>query len=412
MANLNSTFHKMMDRKDEGLTENDLRDFEVEIEDLFEKVPPALDKLSDVLSKRYSRVYAVGVGNSLYAPESLKFFFRACSGIEIEVFEAHEFNAYYIDYMPKDSLVIVCSHGGAVARAVETAYLVRKRGATSLALTCKPGSRLIAASDHTLCYPPHNEKSYMWGNGGYEALALIYALTGIRIGQLNGRLQESEAREALKAVYDAAVIGYKTAVDNDALMREIMFGATDRDRFYFLGAGPSYIMTEYACAKFMEQAATDGIHQQIEEYGHEQYWVHNRHDDKAYVFLLCPEGKSVQRALEDLDEMNFLGLNTIVITTKGMAHRFREVATHIIESSEMVSENLFALVSCNILSRLANFRAMSIGNCGDRFASNAQYAEHYVTIHYSRFCEEVAEFDIPMPDKATIEAVGPQGLKF
>lgn len=408
----NEVFKRNMNRKDEGLTEQDYADFRYEVDDVISRFPAIMDPLNDVIGKKYNHVYAVGIGNSLYAPESLKFNFRENSGVDIDVFETMEFNAYYVNYLPENSLVLICSHGGAAARTVETVYVAKKRGATVISLTCKETSRLNSSCEHHLCCTQHNEKAYIWGNNGYETLALMYALLGVRMGELNGHLTKEQAEKATEDIRRAAYIGYETCMKYDDLMVKFGNDAKDQKKIYYLGAGPSYIMAEHGCAKLMEQCALDGIHQQIEEYGHQQYWVHNRNGNNDFMVMICPKGVSQKRAKEDLTEFKFLNLRSVLITTCDADEEMKKMADYVIESTEPVSENLFAFVSSKVLARMANRLALAIGNMGERFKSQDQYADHYVTIHYSRFLDEVAEYDIPMPDKETIESVGPQGLKF
>lgn len=408
----NETFKKMMNRKDDKLTQEDFDAYKYEIDDVITRFPTIMDELNDVLGKKYNHIYAVGIGNSLYAPESLKFNFRKNSGTEIDVFETMEFNAYYINYMPENSLVLICSHGGAAARTVETAFIAKKRGATVVSLTCKEASRLNNSCEHHLCCTQHNEKAYIWGNNGYETLALMYALVGVRMGELNGHLNKEQAAKAIEDIRQAAYVGFETCMKHDDLIVEIGKAAKDVEKFYFLGAGPSYIIAEHGCAKMMEQCGIDGIHQQIEEYGHQQYWVHNRNGKNDFMCIISPKGPSEKRAQEDIREFNFLDLNPILVTTCDASEELKKDAKYVIDSTQPVSEDLFAFVSSNVVSRIANRLALAKGNMGERFKSQDQYADHYVTIHYSRFLDEVAEFDIPMPTTEEIESVGPQGLSF
>jgi glutamine---fructose-6-phosphate transaminase (isomerizing) len=201
-------------------------------------------------------------------------------------------------------------------------------------------------------------------------------------------------------------------MNNEEMMREMMVASKNHDKFYFYGAGPSYTLTKYGAAKFMEQAAVDGICEQLEEYGHEQYWVHNRNGHGDYIFTICPEGKSVPRCIENLREQKYLNLTTIVLTTSGYCDEMKDLATYVIATPEPVDEDYYWFVAGNVFARLANFYTEAIGLSEKKFGTDEQFAEHYRTIHFSRFCPEVAEYDIPCPDEETIRNVGALGLSF
>jgi len=70
------------------------------------------------------------------------------------------------------------------------------------------------------------------------------------------------------------------------------------------------------------------------------------------------------------------------------------------------------MVAGNIFARMANFYTENIGLSGKVFGSEEQVAEHYTTIHYSRFLPEVSQHDIPIPDNQTINERGAYGLNF
>lgn len=396
--------------KGQALTEEDLQLYCADMRALFASTARQAEELKDVLGAKYEKIYAVGIGDSLYSAESVKLATWKNSGKRIEVIESHEFNHYYLDFMPKNSLVIICSGGGSAARTVESCYLATKRGATVVAVTISEKSRLRSATAQSICFTP-NRAAYIDGSCNYMALSAMMLVLGVKLGEFSGALTPCEAEKLTEKYLSAAQTGFAACMQTEQTLRDMMFAAKDQHKFYFLGAGPCYILTEYASAKFMEQAAVDGIHQQLEEYGHEQYWVHNRSGNGDYVFSICPDGPSVSRCIENLREQKFLGLTTVVLTTENCYNEMKELADYVLETPPM-DEDDFWFAAGNIFARLANFYTEAIGRSEKMFQSDEQFAEHYTTIHYSRFCPEVAEFDIPIPDENTIRNVGAHGLSF
>lgn len=397
--------------KGEKLTDEDLKKHTDEIRTVCSKFPRQVDTFKSLLAKKYDKVYAIGIGDSLYSADSIKLDFWEKSGIQIEVLESQEFNNYYLDHMPKNSLVFICSGGGAAARTVESSYLAQKRGATVVAVTLTPKSRLTASCQNVLCYATDHH-CYIDGSRNYMGLALMLKIVGIKMGVWNGNIPAVKEQTLLDKIVADMTIGFKACMINEDMMKKIMREAKDQNKFYFLGAGPSLPLTQYAAAKFMEQAAADGIWQQLEEYGHEQYWVHNRRGENSVVFSICPDGKTAQRCVENMDEQNFLDLTTVLLTTEPINPSFIGKAKYMLATEEFIEENDFWMVAGNIFARLANFYTEYINFSDKRFLSADQFVEHYKTIHFSKFCPEVAEFDIECPDDQTIAERGAYGLVY
>ncbi|BBB47657.1 SIS domain-containing protein [Pelolinea submarina] len=397
--------------KGESLTDKDLDQFTEEIKKICTEFPAQVEKLKSVLSKEYDKVYAIGIGDSLYSADSTKLNFWKKSGVQIEVLESQEFNNYYLDYMPKNSLVLICSGGGSAARTVESSFLAQSRGATVVAVTLTPKSRLTASCQNVLCYSTDNN-CYIDGSRNYMGLTLLLKIVGIKLGLWNGNIPAAEELAIFDKIVKDMAIGFKACMTNEQLMKDLMKETMDQKKFYFLGAGPSMPLAQYGAAKFMEQSAADGIWQQLEEYGHEQYWVHNRREEPSVVFNICPDGKTVQRCVENLDEQNFLDLNTVLVTNKPINASFTGKAKYTIATDEFIEETDFWMMAGNIFARMANFYTEYIEFSDKRFLSGEQFVEHYKTIHYSQFSPEVAQYDIPCPDDQTIAERGAFGLTF
>jgi glutamine---fructose-6-phosphate transaminase (isomerizing) len=397
--------------KGKDLNEDDLNAYTDEVSKICEEFTKSVAQLKDVINQKYDKVYAIGIGDSLYSAESVKLSFWKEYGVQLDVLESQEFNNYYIDFMPKNSLVFICSGGGAAARTVESSHLAQKRGATVVAVTLTPKSRMSASCEYVLCY--HTDaKNYVDGSRNYISLTLLLKLIGLKMGIWNGTVDASKEQELLQKIVTDMRIGFQTCVTHEKMLQKIMRDAKDQKQFYFLGAGPCVPLAEYGASKFMEQSAADGIWQQLEEYGHEQYWTHNRKTEKSTIFSICPDGKTVQRCAENIDEQNFLGCTTVLLTNSPVNPILKDRATYTITTDEPIAEIDYWMVACHILARLGNYYTEYVGLLGKKFMSTEQFVEHYKTIHYSKLIDEVAEFDIECPDDQTIAERGAYGLAF
>jgi len=397
--------------KGKELNEDDLNGYTDQIHAVCTEFPQMVEQMKGIISKKYDKVYAIGIGDSLYSAESVKLGFWKESGVHLEVMESQEFNNYYIDYIPKNSLVFICSGGGAAARTVESSFITQKRGATVVAVTLTPKSRMSASCENVLCYST-DAKNFIDGSRNYISLALMLKIIGIKMGVWNGMLDAKQEPELLQKIVTDMRNGFKTCMTHEKVLQKIMYDAKDQKQFYFLGAGPSLPLAEYGASKFMEQAAADGIWQQLEEYGHEQYWTHNRSGKKSVVISICPDGKTVQRCAENIDEQNFLDLTTVLLTTTPINKILKDRATYTIATDESIVENDYWMVACNVLARMSNYYTEYVGLLGKKFMNAEQFVEHYKTIHYSRLIDEVSEHDIEIPDDKTIAERGAYGLTF
>jgi glutamine---fructose-6-phosphate transaminase (isomerizing) len=397
--------------KGKDLNEKDLNEYTNEISAVCSKFPQQVEEYKALINRKYEKVIAIGIGDSLYSANSVKYAFWKDYGVQLEVLESQEFNNYNIDYLPKNSLVFICSGGGAAARTVESSFLAQKRGATVMAVTLTLKSRLSASCDNVLCFSTE-AKSFIDGSRNYISLALLLKIIGIKMGIWNGTLDGKKEQESYRKLVADMRNGFKSCITHEKLLQKIMHEVKHQSKFYFLGAGPSYSLAQYGAAKFMEQSAADGIPQQLEEYGHEQYWVHNRRGENSTVFSICPDGKSVQRCAENFDEQNFLDLNTVLLTNTPVNKILNGKAKYTITSDEFITENDYWMVACHIFARLANFYTEYIHLLSKKFLTKEQFIEHYKTIHYSKFTDELTQYDIECPDDQTIAERGAYGLLF
>jgi glutamine---fructose-6-phosphate transaminase (isomerizing) len=120
-------------------------------EPLDEAVRAALD---EKLCRSLQRVYITGAGDSHFAALSSELAFEELGGIAAEPMTALRFARYSAGYMPQTgpgtNLVIGISVSGSVARTAEALRMAEQFGATTLALTATPGSRVAEAAGRVL----------------------------------------------------------------------------------------------------------------------------------------------------------------------------------------------------------------------------------------------------------------------
>ncbi len=374
------------------------------VERCLREFPGIVDAQKDVLTKPYAKIYAVGCGDSLYAPQCAQLAFKKNTGLEFEVLEAHEFCTYHVDDMPKNSLVFVASNGGAAARTAECAHIARKRGATVVAITGNPKSRLAVSSDHVISYVAER-LGHVPGNVSFVMLLTMFYVISAKMGRWSGYLSAEGEQQVYDSIAQCGVLIGKMVEQCNDQIHDIMKAWKDKDRFYCMGAGPNNAMAEFGGAKFMEASSIDGIHQQLEEFAHQQYWVSNMNPDTNY-FVFLPAGRCQRRGVEIFRELNFLGTGNVCITTQGYNPELEQLAQHLVVIPGQVDENYTPLINSAVISLCAYHQAEMLDGQTTHFRCEEQEPEHYTTIHWSRFSPEVADKDIEMPEESKRTVAG------
>jgi glucosamine--fructose-6-phosphate aminotransferase (isomerizing) len=277
---------------------------------LLDGAPQALHAATVKLPLRVpSRIYLVGCGDSHYAGLATRFAFEQWSGIPTEALESLEFSRYAVQTAPPDALVVAVSNSGRVVRTVECALVARARGIASVGLTYNPDSRLAEAATMLL---PWSYADVGFGPGTLSYLASVvglYALA-VRLGQLNGRLDDAQAAAILGSISDAGA-GLATTIDAAHNAAEGVASTLAADGLVcIVGGGPNYATALFGMAKFIEAAAYPAVGQELEEWAHEQYFCTR---PGTTTFVVAPPGASVDRAREQLAAIRDMGGQAVAI---------------------------------------------------------------------------------------------------
>ena len=333
-------------------------------------------------SKQWSKIYAVGCGDSLFAGQAAKLAFLRDTGIPFEAVEALEFCRYDVDFMPENSLVFVVSYSGSVARTIECALIAKKRGATVIAVTGRPENRLAKEADHVILFKI-NSLGLAPGTISFTATLMVLFICSIKLGVAVGHISKEQEATRYSELLDAASLADKTIRECDTPAKAVAERYKDREKYYFIGAGPSYPIAHFGAAKMIEAGEVDGIPQQTEEWAHEQYFVARKGD---ITIVIAPFGNSISRAEEIIREMNFINTGNLLITTKKGS--YIDTEDKIIIPGDLW-EGYSPLVSTIVLSQFSYYTSFANGKSSYNFKSEEQEKEHYDTLHISKFSDEL-----------------------
>ena len=268
--------------------------------------------LDDELCRSAARIYLMGCGDSHHAALGCELAFEQLTGLPTEALTSMQFSRYAAEFMPganpASSLVIGTSVSGEVSRTLEGLLMGRKYGASTIALTANPSSRIGLAAGTTIdtAQPPFQDPPGLVipGVRSYVANQVGLLLVSIRIGELRGHISGVEAgnlRQEIEALGGAAE---QTIAANDSAARALAESWQDAREFVFVGAGPNLASALFSAAKILEATGDPALGQDTEEWAHLQYFA--RLADTP-TFLISAGGRDLSRTAEIAEAAHHIG---------------------------------------------------------------------------------------------------------
>jgi len=215
-----------------------------------------------------------------------------------------------------------------VSRTIETLLRSRKRGLKTIAVTGSEGSPLAKASElvinQTVPEMSKEDRSPLadgapygagsLGLGNFHASLLTLYLLALRLGELRGRISSEQGDHLRSRLADLESVLDRTAAENETVAKEVAERLWNVDAFYILGGGPNYASALFCAAKLFEQPHLNGVPVELEEWAHEQYFLTR---PGVPVFVICPPGRAIDRALEQMRGAREMGATVIAICETG-----------------------------------------------------------------------------------------------
>jgi glucosamine--fructose-6-phosphate aminotransferase (isomerizing) len=299
------------------------------IRPVIERVDPQVRKvISTELAKSVDKVVMTGCGDSHYAGVAARLAFDLYSGVPTEPMESLEFSRYGVDFAPPTTLVLGISNSGAVSRTIETLVRSGKRKLHTVAITGSADSALAKAGEQTIIQTvsemvreerspfaagvPYGAGSL--GLGNFAASLLTLYLIAFRLGEVRGKITEADGKRLRETLIGYESVLDRTAAANEATAKELADRFWNLDAFYILGGGPNYASALFSAAKLFEQPNLNGVPIELEEWAHEQYFLTR---PGTPVFVICPPGRSHDRALEQIRGAKDMGGTVIGVCEEG-----------------------------------------------------------------------------------------------
>jgi len=336
---------------------------------LLREVFPALEDMSRTalhpeLILSLKRIFITGCGDSHHATINTELAFEALTGLPVETQQALQFARYSAGFIPQTgpytNLVIGISVSGEVSRTLEALQMAKQAGATTLALSATPTSRVALAGDILFQVPnlpfPDPVGVHTPGVRSFIVNQLALMMIAIRIGEVRGHLTSAEAANYRKELLGVVEVVERTIAENDAAVLKLAQDWKDAGEFVFVGGGPNFGIALFSAAKLLEASGDPALGQDTEEWAHLQYFA------KAVdtpTFFITAGDRDLSRVLEVVVAARQIGRRVAVICPK--------TATELIEKADAaftfapVKEMFSPLVTQIVGELFAAYRAEVIG---------------------------------------------------
>lgn len=358
--------------------------------EVFEATEQAIQEAFAALQpQQWQAVYMAGCGDSFYAGLACEMAFARCCRLPVKAVSAMQFARYEADALPPGAVLLGISNSGQVSRSIEAVTLARAAGAETIAVTGNGSSGIAREAAATIAVPiPSMGRAP--GIRSYTVQLLSLLLCALRLGELRQTLSAAEALTCRRQLRDLATSMEATLQATDHLAHQLAQRLHQEEDWVFLGSGPSYATALFSAAKLVESCGANAWAQDIEEWGHIQYF--NRQESTP-TCLIVPPGRSLDRALEILPYVKGIGRHTLVVTS-GEQTFLPTQADVVLPVAHTVPEMFSPLVYCLAGELLAYYLAEVWGTDFFQATREFQGSRHRLRdSHTLRHPHELAEVD-------------------
>jgi glucosamine--fructose-6-phosphate aminotransferase (isomerizing) len=242
------------------------------LRDTFDAAQQAVhEALAQCQIQRWQMLYTAGCGDSFYAGLACEMAFSYFCRLPIKALSAMQFARYEVDRVPVPAVLLGISNSGQVSRSIEAVALARTVGLDTIAITGNGSSGIANAAALSMAVPIA-AMGQSPGIRSYTIQLLTLYLCAIRLGELRQVLSPAEAADWRRKLRDVADAMEATIQATDTPARQAATQLKDDDVWVFLGSGPNYASGLFSAAKLVESCGANAWGQDIEEWGHIQFF--------------------------------------------------------------------------------------------------------------------------------------------
>ncbi|HHY52903.1 MAG TPA: glutamine--fructose-6-phosphate transaminase (isomerizing) [Clostridiales bacterium] len=217
---------------------------------IFEGLPSFdRDGLPEGLFTRYHRVLILGCGTAMHAGALGKEFIEQLAHIPAEVHLAAEYR-FRDPILSDNTLVIALSQSGETSDTLSAMRLAQSKGAKVLAIVNVPGSTMAREADYVLYAHAGPEISIASTKVFMLQMGVLY-LVAIEMGRTHGIIDDSKARDLVKALLEATKSIGQVLEQNEQIQKQAREMARTQS-VYYIGRGLDWPMMMEGSLKLKE----------------------------------------------------------------------------------------------------------------------------------------------------------------
>lgn len=267
------------------------------------------------------RLFLAGSGDSYFAALSAAPALSRWTGLPVMATTAMDLARYQIPLMQEGDVVVSISNSGSSSRARECVALAKSKGLPTLGVTGTLEGALAKSADAVIHRPvgdiadiPEQYGRCFLNFAEYVAVLQALYVFGIELGRMRGHLRADDADRLGEDLAASVAMLPDVARGIDVTARRVAAAVLGVDTVFSIGTGPSRGTAAYSAAKFHEQMPINGVHQDLEEWAHLEYFLtYFSWRERSVAFVIAPPGNSADRALEIVEGMAGAGGRALLV---------------------------------------------------------------------------------------------------
>ena len=261
--------------------------------------------------KRARRVMLLACGTSWHAALIGKYLLEQVAGVPAEVDYGSEFR-YRTPMVDPESLAVAITQSGETADTLAAFKEAKRLGALPIAICNVQGSQVTREAAGTLLTHAGPEIGVA-STKAFTSQIVALALLALHLGRLRRSLSNDRCRELLESLARVPHLMENALAMSGRVEEVAKWMATARD-FLYLGRGVNYPIALEGALKMKEISY---IHAEGYPAGEMKHGPIALIDESMPVVALCPQGRTYEKMLSNIQEVKARGGRVIAITFQG-----------------------------------------------------------------------------------------------
>ena len=256
----------------------------------------------------FDHIYLTACGTAFHAAEAGKISMEDALKKSVSAQLASEFR-YNMQFLTKDSLLIVLSQSGETADTLSVLREAKKRGAKVLAITNVVGSSIDREADKVI-YCDAGPEISVASTKAYTAQLMALYLLSLDFGYKIGTYNEDYVSEIVREfkTYPALIKEY---LEKDQVIDKIAEKIKDAPAVFYLGRGLDYLSAKEGALKLKEISYINSVAMPAGELKHGSIALI---EEGVPIINIVTQKNLREKSLSNIKEVKARGAYTIVIT--------------------------------------------------------------------------------------------------